>query len=227
MQPVKRQPQVIHEDNHLIVINKPPLLATMGAARGEPSLVDWARQWIKRKYDKPGNVYLGVVSRLDAFTCGLIVFARTSKAAARLTKQFQSGQVSKTYTAILEGELSATEGRLVDWIVKNDAQKRMVVCDQNHPQARRAELEFRQIGQFKQLSCIRVNLLTGRKHQIRVQFASRGTPVLGDRKYGGSAEFAPGIALQSSTLAFQHPVRREEMSFTIEPPKHWKMGRFS
>jgi 23S rRNA pseudouridine1911/1915/1917 synthase len=221
-----RQPVVIHEDNHLIVIDKPPRLPTMGVAADQPSLVDWTKEWIRKKYHKPGNVYLGVVSRLDSFTSGLIVFARTSKAAARLTRQFQSGEVEKQYTAILEGRSPQPAGQLTDWVCKDDARRRMVVCGPDSPGARRAVLSYEVVGCDGRQTLVRIRLLTGRKHQIRVQFSSRGTPVLGDRKYDGRLRFADGIALHSSRLAFQHPIRRDKMSFRIEPPDYWNLARF-
>ena len=222
-----RPPAVIYEDNHIIVIDKPPLLATMGARADEPSLVQWARNWLKRKYDKPGNVYLGVVSRLDAFTSGLILLAKTSKAAGRLTKQFQSGQVRKTYLAILEQRPRESQGRLVDWIRKDDQRRRMVVVQPQAANAKRAELEYQVSGYSGDRTLVQINLVTGRKHQIRLQFSSRGCPVLGDRKYAGKQPFGPGIALQSSSLQFVHPVRREPLSFRIEPPEGWELRRFA
>jgi 23S rRNA pseudouridine1911/1915/1917 synthase len=217
---------VIYEDNHIIVIDKPPLLATMGVRADQPSLVQWTKAWLKRKYDKPGNVYLGVVSRLDAFTTGLVMLARTSKAAGRLTKQFQAGEVQKTYTAILEQRPTDAAGRLVDWMVKDDLRRRMIVTQPETVGAKRGELEYQVSGYDGPLTLLRINLLTGRKHQIRVQFSSRGWPVLGDRKYSGKRPFGPGIALQSSALQFVHPVRQEPLSFRIEPPAGWDLARF-
>ena len=225
-------PKVIHEDNHLIVVDKPPLLATMGVSADEQSLVTWTKDWLRAKYDKPGNVYLGVVSRLDAFTSGLVVLAKTSKAAARLTKMFQSGEVKKIYTAILEGRMdpppadSNDEFTVVDWVRKNDQRRRMEVVEEGSPESKRAELRYRVVGVSGQLTLLRVQLITGRKHQIRVQFAEMGMPVFGDRKYGAKQEFAPGIALQSTFLSFEHPVKRVELNFQIEPPQHWKLSRF-
>lgn len=226
-------PTVIHEDNHIIVIDKPPLLATMGVSENEDSLVKWTKNWIREKYDKPGNVFLGVVSRLDSFTCGLIVFARTSKAAGRLTRQFQEGKVTKHYLAVLEDRLETGEpwsgskgDRLVDWLKKDDGRRRMVVVPPNTEGAKRAELTYQVLGWHQQQTLVRVQLLTGRKHQIRAQFSSRGAPVLGDRKYDGNGDFRPGIALQSSSLVFEHPVKHIEMNFQVEPPKRWNLGRF-
>ena len=223
------QPQipVIYEDNHLIVVNKPPLLPTMGVAADEPSVVTQVKRYIKEAYSKPGNVYLGVVSRLDSFTSGLLVLARTSKAAARMTKQFQQGEVHKSYLAIVEGSVADSTGLLVDWVMKNDQRRRMEVVDERTVGAKRAELSWELLGRHGNASLVRVVLLTGRKHQIRLQFAHCGTPVLGDRKYGGSGAFSPGIALHSERLCFVHPVRQEEMDFQVDPPPHWNLRRFT
>ncbi len=218
---------VIYEDNHIIVVDKPPLLPTMGVAAGESSLVNLVKQYLRRKYAKPGNVYLGVVSRLDAYTSGLLVLARTSKAASRLTRQFQTGEVEKSYTAILEGRLGEPTGRLLDWIAKNDERRRMEVVDEQAAGAKRAELTWQVLGYWQDRTLIRVELLTGRKHQIRVQFAHADTPVFGDRKYGGSGDFSPGIALHSTSLGLVHPVRREAMNFRVEPPASWNLQRFT
>ena len=227
MKSPQTSPSVIYEDNHILVIDKPPLLATMGVQADEPSLVTWTRAWLKEKYDKPGNVYLGVVSRLDSFTSGLIVMAKTSKAAARLTRQFQSGEVQKVYTAILEGRPAERAGQLTDWICKDDARRRMVVCQAGHAGAKRAELRYQVSGTQGTLTLVEIELLTGRKHQIRVQCSSRGWPVLGDRKYDATGKFPKGIALHSSSLTFLHPVRREELSFRVAPPRYWNLGRFT
>ena len=168
-----------------------------------------------------------MVSRLDAFTCGLIVLAKTSKAAARLTKQFQAGEVKKRYTAVVAGDSLDSSGRFVDWVCKNDQRRRMEIVDQKMAGAKRAELTWRLIGQHGSQSLVEVDLLTGRKHQIRVQFASRGMPILGDRKYDSRIDFEPGIALQASYLALIHPGQKVELEFHLKPPKAWKLNRFT
>ncbi|MGI9518174.1 MAG: RluA family pseudouridine synthase [Pirellulaceae bacterium] len=218
---------VIHEDNHIIVVNKPPLLPTMGVAAEEPSVVSQVKQFLRDKYAKPGNVYVGVVSRLDAFTSGLLLLTKTSKAAARMTRQFQKGEVKKSYSAILEGRLMESTGQLVDWVAKNDQRRRMEVVSEQSSGAKRAELTWEVLGWQRELTLARIELLTGRKHQIRVQFAHAGTPVMGDRKYGGAAAFSHGIALHSTRLGFVHPVRQEAMDFHVDPPEHWNLQRFT
>ena len=182
--------KVIYEDNHLLVIDKPAPLATMGAEAGQPSLAEMAKDYLRVKYNKPGNVYVGVVSRLDAFVTGVIVLARTSKAAARLTDQFRRRTVEKTYWAIVADPLPDQAGTLEHHVFKNDARHRMEVAgrrDQLPPDAKLARLKYQVIASDQQRSLVEVKLETGRKHQIRVQLESIGCPVVGDRKYGSES----------------------------------------
>ena len=218
--------QVLHEDNHLLVVNKPAGLATMGLSPDQPSLVRAAKQYIKQKYRKPGNVYLGIVSRLDAAASGVIVLARTSKAAARLTEQFRSREVEKTYLAVVAGRLDKF-GELVDYLKKDDALQRMIVVPEGSAGAKLARLRFENLSHGPQGTLAKVQLETGRKHQIRVQFASRGHPIVGDRKYGSRARFAgaqnePAIALHAYQLRFAHPISRADLAFTAPLPGPWR-----
>lgn len=215
---------VLFEDNHLLVLNKPAGLATMGVAEDEPSLVTEAKAYIKAKYQKPGNVYLGVVSRLDSLASGAVVLARTSKAAARLTELFRSRAVAKTYWAVTGGQIVPASGALVDWVVKNESQQRMTVVEASRRGAQEARLTYRTLQQLRVGSLIEVDLETGRKHQIRLQLAERGFPIFGDRKYGSQATFCHGraIALHSQRLAFKHPVREDELAFEVPPPAAWR-----
>lgn len=217
--------KILFEDNHLIVVDKPPLLPTMGVAANRPSVVSEVKTYLKEKYQKPGNVFLGVVSRLDSHTSGVLVLARTSKAAARLSDQFRRGTVDKTYLAMVEGRLAEPAGEMTDWIDKDDAAHRMFATRQPGPSAREARLTFQTIGLSADTTLVEVVLLTGRKHQIRVQFASRGHPVVGDRKYGSRRGFR-GIALLAKSLRLVHPVRKSEMVFSVTPPESWEIGRF-
>ncbi|NND98884.1 MAG: RluA family pseudouridine synthase, partial [Pirellulaceae bacterium] len=188
------QLDILYEDNHLLVVNKPAGIATMGAAAGEPTIHQLACDYLRIKYQKPGNVFVGVVSRLDTMTSGVIVLARTSKAASRLVPQFggpQQGkksaitdQADKIYLAAVEGDLDQQAGTLVDDVVKDDAARRMRVVDQSAAGAKRAELAFANIACTGDVTLVGVKLKTGRKHQIRLQFAERGHAVIGDRKYG-------------------------------------------
>jgi 23S rRNA pseudouridine1911/1915/1917 synthase len=220
-----RQPDVLYEDNHLIVVNKPPLIPTMGVAAGEESMVTIVKEYLRVRYQKPGNVFLGVVSRLDAHSCGVLVFARTSKAAERLSEQFRTGIVTKTYWAIVEGEIPETEGEMSDWMRKNEQEQRMVVSRRGAAGAKPARLAWKKLGSHGGNSLLEVDLQTGRKHQIRLQFSSRGFPILGDRKYNARARFS-GIALMAKSLSLLHPVRKCPMDFCLEPPGNWKIRRF-
>ncbi len=204
----------------------------MGAIEGEPTLLEACKDYIRKKYAKPGNVFLGVVSRLDAFVTGVIVFARTSKAASRLTKQFQQRTVEKKYLAIVEGNVGRA-GKLENWIVKNDAQRRMVECEEKVKGAKLAQLRYRRLSTAEnrqnsdELSLVEVELLTGRKHQIRVQFSLGGHTIVGDRKYGSELGFQKGIALHAQSLSFEHPTLKSRITVRCEPPKYWNLSRFA
>ncbi len=213
---------VLYEDNHLLVVHKPPGLPTMGVKPEIPSLLAVAKRYIKEKYAKPGNVYLGVVSRLDTPVSGVVVMARTSKAAARLNEQFRERLVAKTYWALVEGHLREREQELVDWLGEDPRHRRVAVVPQGTAGAREARLRCYRLQRCRRGSLVEVELLTGRKHQIRVQLASRGYPILGDRKYGSRAQFGEGIALLAKTLRIMHPVTREPLEFSVRPPAAWR-----
>jgi 23S rRNA pseudouridine1911/1915/1917 synthase len=219
---------VLYEDNHLLVVNKPAGLPTMGVAADKPSLLTLAKDYVRSKYQKPGKVYLGIVSRLDAPVTGVVLLARTSKAASRLTEQFRSRSVEKVYWAILEGRVSPPEGVLRNYLRKDERHRRMHVANALSPGAQLAELKYgaatsaRLQGDRGGLCLVEIELLTGRKHQIRVQFAEAGFPVLGDRKYGGRREFARGIGLHSRRLVIEHPVKRTPMEFVAALPASWR-----
>ena len=213
---------ILFEDNHLLVVSKPTQLVTMGADADQPSLFKSAKQYIKQKYDKPGNVYLGVVSRLDSLVSGAIVFARTSKAAARLNEQFANGTVSKIYLAIVEGEVREKEKTLEDWIRKDDKAMRMRVVSSDSKKAKFAKLNFRRLISTSKCSLLAIQIETCRKHQIRLQMSNLGHPIKGDRKYDGECSFHRGIALHSWRLALQHPTLKETMNFEAPLPSYWR-----
>lgn len=247
--------QVVYEDNHLLVVNKAAGIATMGALAGTESLVDLTKRYLIEKYNKPGNAYLGIVSRLDSVTSGLVVLARTSKAAARLNQQFAKHSVQKGYLAAVpsmnkhhpaaatapvttrSGPTAAWpeiwDGRWLDWVWKDDLAHRMrsahvSASAPGPPSAQKAELQWKRLGRVAAAADILLlHLLTGRKHQIRVQCAGRGLPILGDRKYDSSLPFPAGIALHSWSLRFVHPVGQQPLAFRVPPPKSWQiLGRF-
>ena len=212
---------ILYEDNHLLVVDKPPGLATMGVAAGIPSLLSEAKAYIKRKYQKPGNVYLGIVSRLDAPVTGVLVLARTSKAAARLTEQFRSKEVEKSYWALVEPEVEPAQATLQDWVRKDERHRRMHIATAENPDAKEAILSYRTLQSNRRSTLLEVDLQTGRKHQIRLQLSHQGHPILGDRKYGSKVSFPAGIALHAHSLSFQHPVQKEQLDFTAPLPAAW------
>jgi 23S rRNA pseudouridine1911/1915/1917 synthase len=214
--------EVLYEDNHLLVLNKPAGLATMGTAAAVPTLLVMAKEYIKDRYRKPGNVYLGVVSRLDAPVTGVVLLARTSKAARRLTDQFRSGTVEKTYWAIVEGSVEPAAGRCVDWVGKDERHRRMHIVGATLPGAQEARLSYRRIALLGGDSLLEVRLETGRKHQIRLQLAHRGYPILGDRKYGSRRRWAAGIALHARRLVIGHTVRAMPLELEAPLPAAWR-----
>jgi 23S rRNA pseudouridine1911/1915/1917 synthase len=213
---------IIYEDNHLLVINKPAGLPTMGVAEDRPSVLSVAKDYIKHRYNKPGNVYLGVVSRLDAPVTGVLVIARTSKAAKRLNEQFRGRSIDKIYWALIEGKITPAEGLCVDRIAEDKRHRRMWVVGPTIPDAKEGRLTYRTLAPVKKGTLLEVHLETGRKHQIRLQLAERGHPVLGDRKYGSVRRWPHGIALHARRLTIEHPVLREPITFEAPLPKPWE-----
>ncbi|MBU4272847.1 MAG: RluA family pseudouridine synthase [Planctomycetes bacterium] len=214
--------KILYEDNHLLVVNKPAMLPTMGTPGDRPTLLTLAKQYVKRRYRKPGNVYLGVMSRLDAPTSGVVLLARTSKAARRLTEQFRTHAVDKLYWALVEGAVEPASGNLVDWLGQDDRHRRMHVVGATLPGAKEARLSYQRLSVQRGYSLLEVRLETGRKHQIRLQMAHRGHPVVGDRKYGGSVQFPDGIALHARRLVVSHPTSGVALEFVAPPPGVWR-----
>jgi 23S rRNA pseudouridine1911/1915/1917 synthase len=212
---------VVYEDNHLLVVNKPAGIATMGVTEDEPSFARQVKAYLKAKYNKPGNVYLGVVSRLDAAVSGVLVLARTSKAAARLSEQFRERETSKIYWAVAERLARSKSPQLVHWLKKDERQMRMVVTAANTPGAQKAILNYRPLQELSAGVLLEIELLTGRKHQIRLQLATVQAPILGDRKYGSHRPFPEGIALHSRQLTIEHPTKNEKLTFTAPLPAAW------
>lgn len=224
-----RRLEILYEDNHLLVVNKPAGIATMGTEHGE-SAHSLAVDYLRRTYDKPGRVYLGVVSRLDRVTSGVLVLARTSKAASRLVPQFgqtgrhkdrKYGRAVKLYLAVVEGRLSEDAGEWACGVRKDDAARRMRVVPMSDPGASDARLRFWTLRRGPHATLIAAQLLTGRKHQIRVQFADAGYPVWGDLKYGSRQPFALGVALHCWQVHITHPTQKVSIGFDVEPPTTW------
>jgi 23S rRNA pseudouridine1911/1915/1917 synthase len=214
---------VLYEDNHLLVLNKPAGLATLGAAPGQPTLAALAKAYLKHRYQKPGNVYLGVVSRLDAWATGLVVLARTSKAAARLAAQFRDRTVRKTYWAIIPQPLLPPSGTWRDHLARHEPQRHVRLVAADDPAAQEALLRYRTIGPLDRGVLVEIELISGRKHQIRAQFAARGAPLLGDRKYGSTHPFGRHcIALHARRLVLVHPVRPDPLDLLAPLPGLWR-----
>lgn len=211
-------PEILYEDNHIIVVNKPAGILSQGDSTGDDSLLDILKQYIKKKYNKEGDAFIGLVHRLDRPVSGVMVFARTSKAARRLHSEIISGNMKKFYTAVVEKEL-ADDGqwhRLENFLVRERDITRISMKETGNSQ--RAVLYYRNIISSGGCSLVIIKLDTGRKHQIRAQFSDMGAPVAGDRKYGSLNDIKNSILLHSFFLSFSHPVLKEKMKFTSDIP---------
>ena len=218
----KTADKVIYVDNHIIAVIKPTGLLTQPDRKGDESLIDQTRQWIKKKYNKPNNIFLGLVHRLDRNVSGVVLFARTSKAASRLSKQFREGTPKKHYRAIVLGKLKEEHTTLVHYLRKEKS-LRATVFPRETSTAKRSELSYEVINALENKSLLEVSLSTGRFHQIRAQMAFIGHPIIGDVKYG-APEPLPNqeIALYAHKLVFSHPVSNEEITLTAPEPKTWE-----
>ena len=209
---------VLYEDNHVIVVEKPVNVLSQGDNTGDLSLLDMVKEYVKIKYNKPGNVYIGLVHRLDRPVGGIMVFARTSKAASRLSKQVSERGFTKKYYAIVSGKLNKNEDTFVDYLKKIESGNTIVSKD-----GKKAVLSYKVLKYNEKIdaSLVDISLETGRHHQIRVQFASRGHALLGDQRYGKQDKSQ--IALYSYELEFVHPVTNEKLCFTLKPQRigHW------
>lgn len=219
-------PDILYEDNHCLAIAKPAGCLSTHFQGTEETLDRAVKTYLKAKYRKPGNVFLGVVHRLDRPVSGVLLFARTSKAAARLAEQFRTGTIEKVYWAIVEGKVAALAGTLEDWLRKDDAAHRVEVVEPRSRGSRQALLHFQQRGTHGDLTWLEIRPQTGRTHQLRVQLAHRGHPIYGDAKYGSIRLFDQAIALHARSLTFLHPIRYEPITLTADLPPKWK-GRFA
>ncbi len=193
----------------------------MGDHTGEPTLVDAARDYLRQKYNKPGNVFVGVVHRLDRPVSGVVLFARTSKAASRLSEQFRVRSVEKTYLAIVEGSVSPVEGVLQDRLVKDRVRNVVAVVGEDDDDGQDCVLGYRRLRKWGRLTLVEIHPQTGRSHQIRVQLAAQGWPIAGDRKYGSKVFVEGFIGLHASSLTFLHPVTRQPVFVTAQLPDGW------
>lgn len=213
---------VIYEDNHLVVVIKPPNIPSQADESGDLDMLTKVKNYIKVSANKPGAVYCGLVHRLDRVTGGIMVFARTTKAAARLSEQIQNGGFEKKYLAVVSGEPKLREGKLVDYLLKNEKRNVVEVVPSATTGAKRAELEFKvlhTVGNAKDKgTLVEVRLVTGRSHQIRVQMANLGHPLFGDAKYSKGFGRGQNLALWAHSLSFVHPTTKEQLKFVVNPP---------
>lgn len=211
--------KVVYEDNHIIIVNKHSGEIVQGDKTGDKPLSDTVKEYIKQKYNKPGNVFLGVVHRLDRPVSGLVVFAKTSKALSRLNDMFRTGDVHKTYWAIVKRRDIATEGTLTDWLTRNERQNKSYAHEREVPGAKKAVLKYKVRAVADNYMLIEVTLLTGRHHQIRCQLSHMGCPIKGDLKYGAPRSNPDGsISLLSRRVEFVHPVSKENIVAYADVP---------
>lgn len=216
---------ILYEDNHLIVVMKPQNVACCPDESGDDNLFDCVKRYIKTTYNKTGNVFLGLVHRLDRPTGGVMVYAKTSKAASRLSEQMRTGGFEKLYFAVLCGTPSRPQATLENYLKKNSVNNTVFVCTQSEEGAKFASLDYTVKEAKDGLSLVEIKLHTGRTHQIRVQTAAINCPVYGDMRYGGEKAVKGKLALWAYSLRFSHPTTGERMRFEIEPPKDetpWK-----
>ncbi len=214
-------PQVLYEDNHLLIINKPAGVLVQGDVTGDKPLVEMAKEYIGKKYQKPGDVFLGVVHRLDRPVSGVVVFARTSKSLERMNALFRNKETQKTYWALVATRPARTEGTLVHWLVKDERKNKTTAYSRENPAGLRSELNYKVIDSKSGYYLIEVNPITGRPHQIRVQLASMDCPIVGDVKYGSEISSPDGsIGLHARKLRFIHPVRKEPLEISAKLPQN-------
>lgn len=210
---------VVYEDNHIIIVNKTASEIVQGDKTGDVPLSETVKQYLKEKYHKPGNVFIGVTHRLDRPVSGLVVFAKTSKALSRLNEMFKNSEVKKTYWAIVKQTPAETEGELVNYLVRNEKQNKSYAYDTEKPGSKKAILHYRLIARSDNYSLLEVDLKTGRHHQIRCQLAKMGCPIKGDLKYGFPRSNPDGsICLYARRVRFVHPVSKELIDVVAPVP---------
>ena len=214
--------EVLYEDNHCLAVCKPAGLLVQGDRTGDPTLAAAAAAYLRRRYAKPGRVYVGVVHRLDRPVSGVVLLARTSKAAARLAAQFRAGTVEKRYWALVERAPAVTAGGLEDHLAKDPATNRTRVVRAGHPGARRARLRYRVLATHPGGTLLEVEPESGRSHQIRVQLAACGAVIVGDVRYGSKRKLGPMLALHATRLVFEHPTRAERVVVVAPLPPAWQ-----
>ncbi len=214
--------EIVYEDNHIIIVNKAPGEIVQGDKTGDTPLVEIVRQYIKERYNKPGNVFCGVVHRLDRPVGGLVIFAKTSKALTRLNDMLRQGQIHKSYRALVRNAPEPSVGRIESYITTVERTNKSYSWPGPKEGAKLSKLSYKTVGKTDRFTLVEINLETGRKHQIRVQLASIGSPIRGDLKYGDRRSNPDGsISLQAFRLRFIHPVSKEEIDLTAPYPASW------
>jgi 23S rRNA pseudouridine1911/1915/1917 synthase len=217
---------ILYEDNHCLAINKPAGVPSQADASGTPSVVELAANDLKARYGKPGNVYVGLLHRLDRPASGVLLLARTSKAAARLSAQFRAGSIAKVYWAIIEGRPRESQGEWIDWLRKDRNRNRSGVVEPGARDGREARVSFRVLECWEDWCKLELRPATGRSHQLRTQLSSRGWPIVGDVKYGAKTPLSAWdgggrIALHARELVFIHPTRGEAIAVEAPVPPDW------
>lgn len=216
---------VIYEDNHVIAVNKTCREIVQGDKTGDQPLSEMLKDWLKEKYNKPGNVFIGVTHRLDRPVSGIVLFAKTSKALARMNDMFRNGEVKKTYWAIVKNRPPKEEDEQVNWLVRNEKQNKSYAYDTERPNAKKAILHYKVIARSEKYYLLEIDLKTGRHHQIRCQLAKMGCPIKGDLKYGAERSNPDGgISLHSRRASFIHPVSKQLIEIVAPVPNDnlWK-----
>ena len=213
--------KVLYEDNHILVVEKPVGILSQADATKDDDMVNLLKSYLKEKYQKPGNVYLGLVHRLDRMVGGVMVFAKTSKAARRLSLEVQNHELIKEYRAVINGQMEPLKGSLKDYLKKDESKNITVIA----PDGKEAILDYETLKTVDNLSLVKINLKTGRSHQIRVQFSSRNHPLVGDSKYGINKAKIP-LALFANSLTFTHPVTKKIMKFELPIPQTYPWNIF-
>ncbi len=217
--------KILFEDNHLLVVLKPPYVPVQADESGDDDMLTLLKRYLVEKYDKPGDAFLGLVHRLDRPTGGVMVFAKTSKCASRLSEQLRDGEVEKKYLAIVEGTPRERGEKLINYL-KKSPDNNVRIVPQLEDGAKYAELDYKVLSSKDGMSLIGVNLVTGRGHQIRVQMANLGTPIVGDCRYGNGEKLKLPLCLWASELRFAHPISGKQMVFRVYPPDEEPWTRF-